>query len=589
MSKLANRAKMTTATTGTGAITLGSAVAGYQSLAAAGVANGNVVSYVIEDGTNWEIGSGTYTATGTTLSRSPSQSSSGGAAISLSGNATVYVTAIAADLQELVDFADTFTLPTADGTSGQVLTTNGAGTLTFTTVSGGGGASALTISNKNTTYTVVAGDLGAVINCNGSSMTVNLTSAATLGAGFYCWIWNSGSANVIITIDPAGAETIDGSSTKALYNGEGVQIVSDGTNWQTGAAKELKAYADHTRPGDTNPVASGTWSVALGVGATASGSQGLSFGRNSSATGDTSIAIGPSTSALGGRATAIGANSNTSASVASGSGAIALNGSNASGSDSFAASISSNSGVYGAGGTNAVAIGYQAYAVGNYSLALGYRAYTNAVGCIVLGASGFSATGPSGQAQGAIVIGNSASTTSSSFYSVAVGTSVQVNQRDAIGLGREVKNDIRGKFAWGNGRFSTIGDSQAGSTILRAATSNGTPAVLTTNNTTASTDNQINLPANSAYAFSGIVVARQDAAAGTASAAWKIEGLIRREATASMTVLVGSTVTAISNAPGWSLALSADTTNGGLAITGTGAAATNIRWVATVETSEVLY
>jgi hypothetical protein len=68
-----------------------------------------------------------------------------------------------------------------------------------------------------------------------------------------------------------------------------------------------------------------------------------------------------------------------------------------------------------------------------------------------------------------------------------------------------------------------------------------------------------------------------------------VEGLIRREATAGTTTLVASTVTAIDNTPGWTLALSADTTNGGLAVTATGAAATNIRWVATIQTSEVTY
>lgn len=139
MVKLVDRAKMTTATTGTGTVTLGSASTGYQTFAAAGVSDGNVVRYTIEDGANWEVGSGTYTASGTTLSRTPSESSSGGAAINLSGSAVVFVTIAATDLQELVNFAETFTLPTVDGTNGQVLTTNGSGTLTFTTVGGGGG------------------------------------------------------------------------------------------------------------------------------------------------------------------------------------------------------------------------------------------------------------------------------------------------------------------------------------------------------------------------------------------------------------------------------------------------------------------
>jgi hypothetical protein len=98
MAKLYDLARMTTATTGTGAITLGAAVSGFLTFAGAGVADGDVVSYGIKDGANSECGTGTYTASGSTLTRSVTKSTNGNSAISLSGSAEVYITLRAEDV-----------------------------------------------------------------------------------------------------------------------------------------------------------------------------------------------------------------------------------------------------------------------------------------------------------------------------------------------------------------------------------------------------------------------------------------------------------------------------------------------------------
>ena len=95
---LGNRAKMSTSTTGTGTITLGSASTGYQTFDAAGITNGQTVRYAIEDGSNFEIGSGTYTTSGTTLTRTVTESNNSDNAITLSGTAIVFITATVADL-----------------------------------------------------------------------------------------------------------------------------------------------------------------------------------------------------------------------------------------------------------------------------------------------------------------------------------------------------------------------------------------------------------------------------------------------------------------------------------------------------------
>ena len=222
---LANRVKVDTATTGTGTITLGTASsAEFQTFAEGNVSDGDTTRYLIEDGTAWEIGTGTYTAAGTTLARSVEESSNADALISLTGAATVSVVTAAVDTLTLTNASGlpiiggtTGTLTVARGgngrtshtayavicggttttgaqqriasvgTTGQVLTSNGAGALpTFQTAAGGGGPNVRV--NFDGTGTVALRD------------SVNVSSVTDLGTGNYRVNFTTSLANDDYTV-----------------------------------------------------------------------------------------------------------------------------------------------------------------------------------------------------------------------------------------------------------------------------------------------------------------------------------------------------------------------------------------------------
>ena len=91
---LADRVKETTTTTGTGTVTLLGASTGYQSFAVVGNANTTYYTIAGQTTSEWEVGIGTYTSSGTTLSRDTvlASSNSGSLVTFSAGTKDVFVT-----------------------------------------------------------------------------------------------------------------------------------------------------------------------------------------------------------------------------------------------------------------------------------------------------------------------------------------------------------------------------------------------------------------------------------------------------------------------------------------------------------------
>ena len=143
-----------------------------------------------------------------------------------------------------------------------------------------------------------------------------------------------------------------------------------------------------------------------------------------------------------------------------------------------------------------------------------------------------------------------------------------------------------------NAPISTAnGVSQSAILVLAKQTTDATATALCSDGNAAGSTNQVILPNNSAYFFTGEVISGVTGGGNTKG--WTIEGVIKRGANAASTTLVGTpTVTSMYadvGAATWTIAVTADTTNGGLRVTFTGQASTTIRTVCQIRTTEMTY
>jgi hypothetical protein len=80
-------------------------------------------------------------------------------------------------------------------------------------------------------YAATAADRATVLENTGGSVTYTFPDATAAGNGWFVYVINAGTGNLVI--DPFGAQTIDGSPTKTLAPTETLIVFSDGSNYHT--------------------------------------------------------------------------------------------------------------------------------------------------------------------------------------------------------------------------------------------------------------------------------------------------------------------------------------------------------------------
>jgi sugar lactone lactonase YvrE len=342
MVKMVNRAKMSTPTTGTGTLTLGSAITGYQTFAASGVANADVVRYTLEDGAAWEIGLGTYTASGTLLSRTLEESSTG-SLLNLSGNAEIFVTAAAADVTS--DTANTASTLVARDASGNF----SAGTVT---------ADGLTVNAdaliNDVTVGRGAGDVSTNTAVGASALAANTSGYNNVVTGFDALRLNTeGRDNVAV-----GRSALYANTTGIKNTAVGSDALNLNTIGDNNVATGFDALALNT---------TGRFNVAVGSSAlyantTASNNTAIGYSAlNLNTTGANNVATGTS---------ALSVNTTGNNNIATGYQALRFNTTGANSVATGTQALYSNT-----TGINNIATGFQALfynTTGVYNLANGF-------------------------------------------------------------------------------------------------------------------------------------------------------------------------------------------------------------------------
>ena len=262
---VADRVQETTNSTGTGAYTLGGAVAGFQAFSAE-VSNGDTVYYSITDNDNFEVGLGTYASSGGTITRTAvfTSSNSNNAVNWGVGTKNIFLT-YPADKAVIEDASNNVTIGnnlivggTVDGVDIQTLLSRGGGTMTGNLILNANPTAALQSATKQYVDTIAAAGIHYHEPCRVET-TANLNATYSNGSsGVGATLTNAGTQAALV-LDGVSVTTNDRvmvqDQTNKAHNGvyKVTTVGSGSANWVLTRATDADSYG----PSDTDALGEG--------------------------------------------------------------------------------------------------------------------------------------------------------------------------------------------------------------------------------------------------------------------------------------------------------------------------------------------
>ena len=564
---LKDRVKETTTTQGTGTISLLGAVQGYQGFSSIGI--GNTTYYCIQATADWEVGIGTVGAGSLTRDTVLASSNNGSLVGFGSGVKDVFCT-----------------YPAGKSVSTDSLPVTGA-------ISSASPNATVNVASLTSAVTTTNGDLALVKKGAGALLAQVPTGTAAGGnkRGQYAVdlvSFRLNAANVAsgdYSFLAGGYDNKASASYSAVAGGQG--------NFATGNSSFIGGGIDNQANNISSGVAGGRLNVASADYAMVGG------GRENVASANFSSAGGGLSNAASGQYTTIpGGRQNTASAAYSAVAGGYLNAASGTGSaiDGGQQNVASSAYSFVGGGLTNTASGSAAVVAGGESNTAsgGYSSVGGGISNTASGLWSGVGSGLNNIASGGIAyVASGGANTASGDYSFVAGGSDNVASGNVSAVVGGVYGTTRGIIGYlvtpasDTPIEAKAGVQQSGCLIVGVQTTNATATKLRSNSSAAGATNQLILQNNSAALLYIDLIGWDQTDYITVNV---INGLIVRGANAASTVLKSPGYQNYEKSTGastWLMALSADTTNGGLVITVTGQASKTIRWVARIFATEV--